>query len=160
LEGHDILNELGMVRELPQDKLAQAAADLYLKWTAGSKDPVPVIVPTWALAEDVAGRIPAGLRQPGDLKGDDQKVRRLVTLQWTPAQVEEAREHGAAPGVVLTRYGAYRDDTQLLAVGDCVRTTMGGKSKDGKHILKNGQKYRITGFTKEDDPILNKVIVV
>jgi hypothetical protein len=39
--------------------------------------------------------------------------------------------------VVLTRYGAYHDDRQSLAVGDLVQTTMGGSTKDGKHRLYN-----------------------
>ncbi len=159
LDGHDILSELGMVRELPLDRLAQSAADLYLEWSVKGQD-VPVISPTHAQADDIAARIRAGLRDCGDLKGKDKTVRRLVSLDWSPAQVKEARRQGIPTGIVLRYANAYRDDTQALAVGDRVRTTMGGKSKDGLHTLKNGQKYRITGFTKAGDPILDNGAVV
>ena len=158
LRGHDMLSELGCVRELPLEQLTQTAADLYLQWSAGG-DHVPVISPTHAQADAIASRIRQGLRERGDLKGKDRIVRRLVDLQWSPAQVKEAKEQGAE-GVVLSRYAAYREDTQALAVGDLVRTTMGGKTKDGKHRLCNGQRYRIQGFTKAGDPILSNGWVV
>jgi conjugative relaxase-like TrwC/TraI family protein len=159
LKGHDILNELGFVREIPLDRLTQTAAELYLDWSAKGAF-VPVISPTHAQADDIAARIRAGLRERGDLTGEDRTVRRLVNLNWTPAQIKDAKKHGGAEGVVLTRYGAYREATQALAVGDLVRTTMGGKTKDGQHALKNGQKYRIDGFTKDGDPILSNGAVV
>jgi conjugative relaxase-like TrwC/TraI family protein len=158
LKGHDLLMELGNVREIPVDQLIQAAADLYLQWSA-SGEHVPVISPTHAQAGEIGAHIRQGLRARGDLKGKDRTVRRLVDLRWSPAQLKDAKEHGAE-GVVLTRYAAYREETQALAVGDLVRTTMGGKSKDGKHRLCNGQRYRIKGFTKGGDPILNNGWVV
>ena len=120
LKGHDILTELGMVHEIPLDQLTQKAADLYLQWSAKGKE-VPVISPTCAQADDIAARIRDGLRERGDLKGEDRIVRRLVNLNWTPAQIQDARENGVEDGVVLLRYGAYREDTQALAVGDLVR---------------------------------------
>lgn len=158
LKGHDMLRELGCVRELPLDQLTQTAADLYLQWSATGEH-VPVISPTHAQADDIALKIRQGLRERGDLKGEEHSIRRLVDLQWSPAQLKEAKEQGAE-GVVLTRYAAYREETQTLAVGDLVRTTMGGKTKDGKHRLCNGQRYRIQGFTKAGDPILSNGWVV
>ena len=131
LKGHDILTELGMVHGIPMDQATQKAADLYLEWSAKGKE-VPVISPTWAQADDIAARIRVGLRERGDLKGDDRIVRRLVNLNWSPAQIQDARENGVEDGVVLLRYGAYREATQALAVGDLVKTTMGGKTKDGQ----------------------------
>lgn len=158
LQGHDLLSDLGCVRQLPLDQLTQAATDLYLQWSAGGEH-VPVISPTHAQADDIALKIRRGLRERGDLQGEDHTIRRLVDLQWSPAQWKEAKEQGAE-GVVLTRYAAYREETQTLAVGDLVRTTMGGKTKDGKHRLCNGQRYRIQGFTKSGDPVLNNGWVV
>jgi conjugative relaxase-like TrwC/TraI family protein len=158
LKGHDMLSELGCVRELPLEELTQTAAGLYLQWSAGGEH-VPVISPTHAQADEIALKIRQGLRERGDLKGEDHTLRRLVDLQWSPAQLKEAREQGAE-GVVLARYAAYREETQALAVGDLVRTTMGGKTKDGKHRICNGQRYRIQGFTRDGDPILNNGWVV
>ncbi len=169
LQGHDLLVELGMVHQVSADGLTQRAADLYLEWTkvdrgqkkrwAKKSELVPVISPTHAQADEIAEKIRAGLRERGDLKGKERTARRLVNLNWSPAQMRDAREHGAGEGVVLTRYGAYREATQPLAVGDRVRTTMGGTAKDGRTI-RSGRKFQITGFTKSGDPVLTGGITV
>jgi conjugative relaxase-like TrwC/TraI family protein len=159
LKGHDTLSQLGFVHELPQDQLAAKAAERYLAWSAKG-EPVPVISPTWAQAEAIAVVIRQGLRARDELTGEDQVVRRLVNLNWTPAQLKEARQHGAEEGVTLLRYGAYREDSLALAVGDQVKTTMGGTTKDGQHRLRAGQHYRIAGFTAGGDLLLNSGWVV
>jgi hypothetical protein len=158
LNGHDTLKQLGFVHELPLSELTQKAAELYLEWSAKGEQ-VPVISPTHLQAGDIAARIREGLRERGELTGEDRIVRRLVNLNWSPAQIEDAKTHGGGD-VLLLRYGAYREDTQALAVGERVRTTMGGQTRDGKHRLRAGQKYRITGFTRSGDPILNNGWVV
>ncbi|MHB1425438.1 MAG: MobF family relaxase [Gemmataceae bacterium] len=158
LGGHDTLSQLGFVHELPLSGLTQKAADLYLQWSANGEQ-VPVISPTHLQAGEIAAMIREGLRARGELTGEDRIVRRLVNLNWSPAQIEDAKKHGGG-GVTLLRYGAYREDTQALAVGERVRTTMGGQTRDGKHRLRAGQKYRITGFTRSGDPILNNGWVV
>ncbi len=159
LKGFDILMELGCVHEIPLEQLPQKAAERYLQWLEQGKE-VPVISPTHAQAAEVAAKIREGLRARGDLTGEDKSVRRLVNLNWSPAQLKDAKQHGVEDGIVLLRYGAYREDTQALAVGDLVKTTMGGTTKDGRHTLRNGQKYRIAGFTENGDPMLNNGAVV
>ena len=42
-----------------------------------------------------------------------------------------------------------------LAVGDRVRITAGGKTKDGKHRLSNGSLFSVQGFTKRGDIIVD-----
>jgi conjugative relaxase-like TrwC/TraI family protein len=159
LDGHDMLKELGCVQELPLGQLADRATSLYLKWIAGGEQ-VPVVSPTHAQADEIAGKIRQGLRARGDLTGDEHTVRRLFRLDWSPPQLEEARKQGAE-GVVFTPYGAYLDQTQVLATGDLVRTVMGGKTKDGQRRLCNGTRYRIIGWTESNgDPILNNGWVV
>src|SRR5579884_1915311 len=131
LKGHDMLQELGMVHEVPLAQLTQRAAELYLQWMAKG-DHVPVISPTWQQADDITEKIRRGLKERGELTGDEQIVRRLVNLHWSPAQIEDARKHGGGE-VTLLRNGAYREDTLPLAVGERVKTSMGGQTKDGKH---------------------------
>jgi conjugative relaxase-like TrwC/TraI family protein len=158
LGGHDILSELGMVHELPQDELAQRAAELYLRWTANGEY-VPVVSPTHAQADEIALLIRNGLRARGDLTGDDHVIRRLTSLNMTPPELREARKE-KPEGVVLLGYGAYREETVALAVGDVVRTTMRGKSKDGRHFVNAGQRYTVAGFTETGDPMLNNGWVI
>jgi conjugative relaxase-like TrwC/TraI family protein len=157
LKAHDKLAELGMVHELPLDHLAQKAAELYLKWTKPGES-IPCVSPTHAQAAEISAKIREGLRARGELKGEDHVVRRLVNLGWSGAQLKDAKENGAE-GVTLLRYGAYQEATLPLAVGDRVRTTMAGATKDG-HRVNNGQRYTIKGFTEDKDPILSNGWVI
>src|SRR5262249_1466437 len=93
LKGFDILNGLGMVHELPASELTQKAADLYLAWSAKG-DYVPVVSPTHIQADEIAAKIRQGLRERGDLKGEDHTVRKLVNLGWSQPQRAEARKQG------------------------------------------------------------------
>ena len=49
----------------------------------------------------------------------------------------------------------YRPTQFALAVGDRVRVTAGGKTKDGKHRLSNGSLLTVQGFTKRGDIIVD-----
>jgi conjugative relaxase-like TrwC/TraI family protein len=158
LKGHDMLKQLGFVHELPLNQLTQKAAELYLLWSAEGKQ-VPVISPTWAQADEITGKIRQGLKERGELADGDHSVRRLVNLHWSPAQMEDARKHGGG-GATLLRNGAYSEESLKLAVGERVKTSMGGETKDGKHRLRAGQRYRVDGFTGEGDPILNNGWVI
>lgn len=155
LKGHDILTELKMVHHLPASQLTDKAAELYVEWSKGEY--VPLVSPTHAQAEEIAAKIREKKRARGEITGPDRIVRKLVNLNWTPAQMKEARKN--KPEETLLRYGAFREETLPLAVGDEVRTTMSGKSKDG-HRFNGGQRYTIKGFTKDDDPILNNGWVI
>src|SRR5262249_47571114 len=142
-KGLDTLTSLGMVHELPHESLGQKAADLYLQWSKEGE--VPVISPTWAQADDIAARIRLGLRARGDLIGPEVTVRKLDNLGWTSAQIKDARQRGVEGVVFRGRY-AYTESTQSLAVGDKVRSTMKGRTKDG-NTINSGQQHTIAGFT-------------
>jgi ATP-dependent exoDNAse (exonuclease V) alpha subunit len=47
-----------------------------------------------------------------------------------------------------------------LAVGDRIRITAGGKTRDGKHRLSNGSLFTVEGFTKRGDIIVDKGWVI
>ena len=49
----------------------------------------------------------------------------------------------------------YRPTQLALAVGDRVRVTAGGKTKDGKHRLSNGSLLTVQGFTERGDIIVD-----
>ena len=59
------------------------------------------------------------------------------------------------PTELAKRFEAYRATQFALAVGDRVRVTAGGKTKDGKHRLSNGSLLSIQGFTKRGDIIVD-----
>ena len=59
------------------------------------------------------------------------------------------------PTELANRFEAYRPTQLALAVGDRVRITAGGKTKDGKHRLSNGSLLSVEGFTKRGDIIVD-----
>ena len=64
-------------------------------------------------------------------------------------------EEDKLPTELAKRFEAYRPAQLVLAVGDAVRVTAGGKTKDGKHRLSNGSLLTIQGFTKRGDIVVN-----
>ncbi len=59
------------------------------------------------------------------------------------------------PTELAKRFEVYRPTQLALAVGDRVRVTAGGKTKDGKHRLSNGSLLTVQGFTKRGDIIVD-----
>jgi hypothetical protein len=65
-------------------------------------------------------------------------------------------EEGVNPPVELAnRYVVYKPVKLSLAVGDRVRITAGGKTKDGKHRLSNGSLFTVEGIAKNGDIIVD-----
>ena len=73
-----------------------------------------------------------------------QKGSRLIVAEGDKLPTELAK-----------RFEAYRPTQLALAVGDAVRVTAGGKTKDGKHRLSNGSLLTVQGFTKRGDIVVN-----
>jgi hypothetical protein len=59
------------------------------------------------------------------------------------------------PTELAKRFEAYRPTRVALAVGDRVRITASGKTKDGKHRLSNGSLVNVQGFTARGDLIVD-----
>ncbi len=76
--------------------------------------------------------------------GGHQKGSRLVVGEGPEPPVDLAQ-----------RYEVYRPVPLELGVGDRVRVTAGGKTKDGKHRLSNGSLFTVEGFTKGGDIIID-----
>ena len=53
------------------------------------------------------------------------------------------------------RFELYRPVQLALGVGDRIRMTAGGKTKDGKHRLSNGSFLTVEGFTRRGDIIVD-----
>ena len=88
--------------------------------------------------------------EPGDL---------LQFHQNAPGYKKGSRlivtEKAKPPTKLAKRFEAYRPARLALAVGDRVRITAGGKTKDGKHRLSNGSLLSVEGFTKRGDIIVD-----
>ena len=61
----------------------------------------------------------------------------------------------APPAQLANRFELYRPTQLALGVGDRVRLTAGGKTRDGKHRLSNGSFMTIQGFTRQGDIIVD-----
>src|SRR6202035_1036708 len=68
---------------------------------------------------------------------------------------------GVNPPIELAqRFEVYRPMQLALAVGDRIRITAGGKTKDGKHRLINGSLLTVEGFNKRGDIIVDHCWVI
>lgn len=137
-EGVKVLDQLGWVKEA-------GLVDDYLAAIRDKKS-VLVVSPTHIEGEAITAAIRDRLKQEGKL-GEEHQIRRLVPLNWTRAQMAEARKAGVEPGVVMERYAAYREETQPIAVGDVLRTTASIKDYAGRRI-DNGSVLTLTGWTE------------
>jgi conjugative relaxase-like TrwC/TraI family protein len=109
------------------------------------------IVPAWVPAHlTIAEKADATQYEPGDLvqfqqnaKGYTKGTRLIVEEEVTP------------PIEVANRFEVYRPTQLALAVGDRIRITAGGKTKDGKHRLNNGSLFTVEGFNKRGDILVD-----
>ena len=71
-------------------------------------------------------------------------------LSYDAAQLPHALPPPGQP-VTGSAFSVYRQRSIGLSVGDSVRVTAGGRSKDGRHKLKTGSVYQVKGFTRLGD---------
>ena len=184
-EGFEELDKLGWIKQVADNERYQQLSDAYLAAVAErKKDGKPksalVVSPTHAEADRITGAIRTGLKAQGKL-GEERVVNGWVSAHLTDAQKADATEyeqgdllqfHQNAPGIqkgarlivsdgmklpteLAKRFEAYRATQFALAVGDRVRVTAGGKTKDGKHRLSNGSLLSVEGFTKRGDIVVD-----
>jgi hypothetical protein len=138
------------------------------------------VSPTHAEAERITGAIRSGLKAQGGLKGE-RIVTAWAPAHLTDAQKADPTQydpgdliqfHQNTPGykkgsrlvvsdevrppvALVQRFEVYRPAPLALAVGDRVRITAGGKTKDGRHRLSNGSLLTVQGFTRRGDIIVD-----
>ena len=152
------------------------ALDGCKKW-----DEVLVVSPTHAEGERITDHIRQALRQEGRLGQEEREFSRLVPANLTEAQRGDARNYrpgqvdvlqfhqngkgfktgqrvvvaeanpSALPVDQAAKFQAYRTTALKLAEGDVIRFTSGGKTADGKHQIRNGSAYKVTGFAPSGD---------
>lgn len=179
------LNELGWIRQVEDKDRYQQLASAYLAAVAertkeGKRKTALVVSPTHAEAAKVTEAIRTELKTEGTLTGE-RIVTAYVPAHLTDAQKRDLTEYeagdliqfhqnatgfvkgtrlivdeGTKPPIDLAeRYEVYRPKPLSLAVGDRIRITAGGTTKDGKHRLSNGALFTVEGFTRQGDLKVN-----
>jgi len=180
-QGFKELDKLGWIKQVPDAERNQQLASAYLAAAAEKKkDGKPksaiVVSPTHAEGDKITQAIRDGLKAQGKL-GKERLVKAWVPSHLTDAQKADSTQYDPgdllqfqqnAPGYkkgsrlivgdgvepptgLANRFEAYRPTQLALAVGDRVRVTAGGKTKDGKHRLNNGSLLTVQGFNRRGD---------
>jgi ATP-dependent exoDNAse (exonuclease V) alpha subunit len=184
-EGFAELDKLGWIKQVPDGDRYKQLADAYLAAVAGKKKDgqtksALVVSMTHAEANRITDAVRAGLKAQGKL-GEERIVKGWVPAHLTDTQKADATEyepgdllqfHQNAPGYkkgsrlivdeavkppteLANRFELYRPTQFALAVGDRVRITAGGTTKEGEHRLSNGSLLTVQGFTKRGDLIVD-----
>jgi conjugative relaxase-like TrwC/TraI family protein len=183
--GFNQLDKLGWIKEVPDEDRYKQLADAYLAAVAEKKrDGRPksalIVAMTHAEADHCTAAVRAGLKARGKL-GEERIVNGWVPAHLTDAQKTDITQYDPGdliqfhqnargfkkgtrlivrdpikvPTQLANRFELYRPKQFALAVGDRIRITAGGKTKDGEHRLSNGSLFTIQGFTKRGDIIVD-----
>jgi len=179
------LDKLGWIRQVGDADRSHQLAAAYLAAVAekkknGEYKSALIVSPTHAEARGITDAIRAALKVQGKL-GKERIVTAWVPTHLTDAQKADLTEYepgdllqfhqnakgytkGArllvgegvsVPTELAKRFEVYRPVQLALAVGDRVRITTGGKTKDDKHRLTNGSLLTVEGFNKRGDIIVD-----
>jgi conjugative relaxase-like TrwC/TraI family protein len=179
------LDKLGWIREVDDKDRDKQLADAYLaaaeeKNTKGDYKSALVVSPTHAEAGTITAAIRTGLRAKGRI-ADERVVNTWVPTHLTDAQKTDATQYDPGflvqfyqntkankkgdrlivgddqkpPVAVADRFEVYRPVALSLGVGERIRLTAGGKTKDGEHRLSNGSIFTVQGFTKRGDIVVD-----
>lgn len=183
------LDRLGWIKEVPGGERDQQLAEAYLdavhERKRGGFKTALVVSPTHAEGGRITSIIRAALRSQGRL-GEEHALPVWVPAGLTDAQKADAVQYEAgdmlqfhqnAPGrkkgsrLVVDassplplahagRFELYRPAVVSFAVGDRLRVTVNGKTKDGRHRLNNGSLFTVTGFTRQGDIVVDRGWVI
>jgi len=180
-DGFAELDRLKWIREVPDGERYQQLATAYLaaikeKKRNGDPKSALVVSPTHGEGARITGTIRGALKAEGKL-GEERTLATWTPARLTDAQKADAvnyepgdmlQFHQNAPGqkngsrLVIAeggkppiqyaeRFEVYRPSQLTLAVGDRIRVTANGKTKDSKHRLANGALFTVKGFTPQGD---------
>lgn len=184
-EAFEELDKLGWIKQVSDEDRYQQLAAAYLsaaeeKKKDGTHKSALVVSPTHAEGTQITLAIRAGLKAQGKL-AKEHLVQVWTPKHLTDAQKADATEyepgdllqfHQNAPGhtkgsrlivgdgstpptELANRFEVYRPGELSLGIGDRVRITAGGKTKDGQHRLSNGSLLTVQGFTKRGDLVVD-----
>ncbi|MFL5241535.1 MAG: MobF family relaxase [Gemmataceae bacterium] len=183
-EAFEELDRLGWIREVADADRNKELADAYLaavaeKKRGGEYKSALVVSPTHAEADRITDAIRTGLKAQGKITRQ-RIVDVWVPAHLTEPEKADATQYdagnllqfhqnakgfakgarlivgdGVAPPVDLAeRFEVYRPMQLPLSVGDRVRITAGGQTKDGKK-LSNGSLFTVKGFNRHGDIVVD-----
>lgn len=189
-EGFAELDRLGWITEIDHAGRYWVMAQAYLstileKDKKGEAKTALVVSPTHAEKDRITRFIRGALKEEGKL-GQERTLNAWVSARLTDPEKADPTQydtgtmmefHQNAPGhkkssrlvidegmkppvAYADRFEVYRPSQLKLAAGDRIRITANGKTKDGKHKLKNGMLLTVRGFTKQGDILVDKGWVV
>ena len=189
-EGFKELDTLGWIREIPHAGRYWVLAQAYLstmleKNKKGEPMTALVVSPTHDEISRITKFIRGAMKEDGKL-GQEQTLSAWVPARLTDPQKtdptniqpgdmlqfhEHTTDHMKGSRLVVEegtalplrnpdRFSVYRPSELTLAVNDRVRVTVNGKTKDGKHKIKNGDLFTVQGFSPQGDPIVDKGWVI
>lgn len=184
------LDKLGWIKEVDDEQRYQVLADAYLaaaaeKKSGGGHKSALVVSPTHAEAGKITLAIRAGLTSGGQIR-EEQMLTTWVPTHLTESQKGDATQYdpghmlqfhqnakgfkkGARlvvadetrpPVEMADRYDVYRPLLLAVGVGDRIRLTAGGTTKEGEHRLSNGSMFTVKGFTKRGDLVVDRGWVI
>jgi ATP-dependent exoDNAse (exonuclease V) alpha subunit len=179
------LGKLGWIREVADGERDQQLAASYLAAVAekkkdGSAKSALVVSPTHAEGGRITDAIRDGLKAEGKL-AKDRNVSVWIPKHLTDAEKADPTQYDAGdllqfhenakghtkgsrsvveegttpPTELANRFEVYRPAELALAVGDRIRVTAGGKTKDGEHRLSNGALFTVEGFNRRGDIVVD-----
>lgn len=179
------LDRLGWIRELPDGEREQALAAEYLKAVAekkrnGESKTAIIVSPTHAEGGRLTRAVRDALKADGKLGSEREFATWLPARLTAPEKADPVnyspgdmlRFHQNVPGhangsrlILLPgqvpplryaeRFEVYRPSTLRVAVGDRLRVTARGTTKDKQHKLDNGSLFTVKGFTSSGDLIVD-----
>ena len=189
-DGFAVLDRLGWIKQVADEDRNSQLAEAYLAAVAekkrdGRAKTALVVSPTHAEADRIMQAIRDGLKAQGKL-GKERIIKGWIATHLDDAQKTDATQYdpgymlqfnqnapgftkgsrlivskGIKPPITLAnRFELYRPTELAVAVGDRVRVTARGKTKDGKHLLSNGAILTVNGFTKQGDLVVDHGWVV
>jgi len=178
-KGFRQLDGLGWIKEVTEGERYKTLADDYVATIAAGKSAL-VVSPTHAEGDRITNHIRQSLKELGRVNTKDREFSILERSNLTQAERGDAVNY--APGDVLvfhqngkgyrkgerivagngelpldqaSKFQKYRARKISIAEGDLLRVTQNGKTADGEHRLNNGAQYKVEGFTRQGDILLD-----
>ena len=179
------LDKLGWIEEVADKERYKVLADAYLsaadeKKSDGEFKSALVLSPTHAEAATITTAIREGLRAK-DRITKERTINTWVPTRLTDPQKADSTQYDPGYLVQFTQntktftkgdrlivgdgikppvgqaewFEVYRPQALSLGVGERIRLTAGGKTKNGDHRLNNGSIFTIEGFTKGGDIVVD-----